>query len=115
MKNKKVFIGIAIAVLMITSFLAGSFVAEEKNKNNRKESCTMLVMCAIDRIEKNEFETPEGMKQLISDVYAACLYCDDAEAESELRVVWQYLVFKEDNFDDRAQYILSKLNDVIAA
>ena len=111
--NKKFMIGITLITLMIASFLAGSYMTEQKNRQSRLQRCSTLITFAIDKAETGDLADQDTMKALISNVYAAYQFCDNAKSANQLHDLWNYLLLENDSFADAQDIVLHELTDIL--
>lgn len=110
---KKLLIGIAVAILMIASVLAGSYIKEQEYNNSRKERCGILVSFALDKAENGDITDPDVMKALISNVYAAYEFCDNPLLSEQLHDLWNILIFESDNNEGIRDIALHELTSIL--
>lgn len=112
--NRKLLFSIALIVIMIASFFAGSYITEKENSENRIEHCGTLIEFAIDKAENEDLADQGVMRALISNVYAAYQFCDDSKSANQLHDLWNYLIFESDgNVDTVKDITLHELNAVL--
>lgn len=112
--NRKLLFSIALIVIMIASFFAGSYITEKENSENRIEHCGTLIEFAIDKAENEDLADQGVMRALISNVYAAYQFCDDSKSANQLHDLWNYLIFESDgNVDTVKDITLRELNAVL--
>lgn len=114
MKNNKILLSIVLIVLIIISFLTGSYIEKQKNYDTRIERCSTLIVFAIDKVENGDLTDQGTMRALISNVYAAYQFCDEDNSASQLHDLWNYLIFEgDDNIDTTKDIALRELNAVL--
>ena len=113
-KHSKMVLTIAMIALVVMSFLAGSYMTEQKNSDARIERCRTLIMFAIDKAENGDLTDQGTMRGLISNVYAAYQFCDNSKSANQLHDLWNYLVFESDGSTAvGAEIALRELNAVL--
>ena len=111
--NRKIFISVILILMVVASFFAGTYMTEQKNSDARIARCSTMISFAIDKAENGDLTDQGTMKALISNVYAACQFCDDAKVANQLHDLWNYLIFESDNNDSAKEIILVELNDAL--
>ena len=116
--NKKLFIGIVLAVMVIGSFFVGSYMKEQEYNNTREARCITLISFALDKVENEDISDQNVMNALISNVYAAYEFCDNPLQAEQLHALWNMLVLEGDsyiNMQDIEDIVLHELKDVLRA
>jgi len=111
--KKKILICVIVIALLIGSFLAGGFVKEKKQAGFRVQRCCTLISFAIDKAENEDLSDQSTMQALISNVYAAYEFCDDAHSAKQLHDLWNNLLSENDDAENVQLIILQELDAVL--
>lgn len=110
--RKKLLIAIALVLLIVGSYLAGSHIQAQKYHDSRIQRCSTLISFAINKVETGDLTDPDMMEALISNVYAAYQYCDNSIAANQLHDLWNFLIFEEDHTTTK-EIAQTELNDIL--
>ena len=112
---KRGIIGAAIAAAIAISFFAGSCITKQEQAKNRLGRCDTLILSAIDKAENGSLSDPGVAKALISNVYAACLFCDDPDLSAQLHDLWNTLIFEGDGLIGNEDSLADELRGILEA
>lgn len=109
---KKTIVTVAIVCSLCLSFFAGNYFSDKENLESREYRCHTLVVFAIDKMEdlKIQYDT-DTMEALISDIYAAYEYSDDAELSAALHDLWNALIFDGENIAGKEDILIAALKE----
>lgn len=114
--NKKIILIVILFVTIVASFFVGKQVAQVENTNARGESCSTLIVFAIEKAENGDLADQGTMRALISNVYAAYQFCDNSVVKNQLHDLWNFLIFESDaNLESAKEIALIELNDALRA
>ena len=108
--KKKLTLGIVILALMMTSFLAGGYVRQLKDRDGRMRLCYKYISFALDRAEYADISDRATMTVLISDLYAAHEFCDDSEAAAQIHDLWDELIHDSTYYAQNEELLIRRLN-----
>lgn len=115
-KRSKYILAVLVIVLIAASFCVGRAAAGQEQRRARAERCLTLLQFALEKAETGDLADAGTMRALISNVYAACQFCDDDRSATQLHDLWNYLIFESDGDLVSAKEIaLRELNAVLAA
>lgn len=115
-KASRMVIAILMIVVALLSFLAGNYVAGQKNEQARTERCKTLILFAIEKAENGDLSDQGVMRGLISNVYAAYQFCDDSKSANQLHSLWNSLIFEIDEHSEtEKESVLLELNEILRA
>lgn len=95
--KKKVIACVIVVVLLVVSFMAGSYVKEQTQNKERIYRCRTMISFAIDKAEKENIDEPSVRAALASNIYSAYQYCDDVTTAEQIHDLWNYVLNEGDN------------------
>lgn len=109
---KKAVLAVVFIIALGLSFFAGSKYREGREESARAEKCSSLMVLAADKADalSDKYED-DTMEALISNIYAACQYCDDTELAAALHELWNALIFDGKNISGNEVELISALKD----
>ena len=110
---KKIFIGIAVVLLITVSFFAGSYIKEQEYYKEREEKCLNFVSIALEAVENGDVSDPDVMKNLISNTYAAYEYCDFPIFTEQLYDLWAVLAFEGESYIALQDIAINELENIL--
>lgn len=107
--------GIVIGGLILSvclSFLAGRTVSQQEERERREYQCHAQMVFAIDKVEQLKAQyDQDDMEALISNIYAAYEYADDALLSSALHDLWNALIFDGENIAGQEDELVKVLQE----
>ena len=113
--KKSIPIIVISVILIISSFFIGSHVNENKNIKKRMNTCVTLISFAIDKVEHEDISSQDTMEALISNIYAAYMYCDNLGLSTQLHDIWNTLIFRSDEYIARKDVLVERLENISEA
>ena len=110
MKNK-IIICFIVAILLVVSFFAGSYVKEQKQNEARIYRCRTMISFAIDKADNGNIDEPSVRAALASNIYAAYQYCDDVTTAEQIHDLWNYVLNEGDNSAAK-EIVVQELNAI---
>ena len=109
---KKIFMSVVAVVACCVSFAAGNTVCRQNMIESRNRKCNTLISFAVDKLDtlKNEYDS-DVMEAVISNIYAAYEYCDEAEMKYALHNLWNALIFDGENINGNESELISALQN----
>jgi len=95
--KKKIIICFIVAILLVASFFAGSYVKKQKQNEARIYRCRTMISFAIDKADKENIGEPSVKAALASNIYAAYQYCDDVTTAEQIHDLWNFVLNEGDN------------------
>lgn len=114
-KTAKIGIVIAFIIAIAGSFAAGSHMKEQEQIAERMQRCNTLISFTVDKAEKEDLSDPDTMEALISNVYAACEFCDQPDLSAQLYELWNTLIFEGDRYIGREDVLADQLRAISEA
>ena len=93
-----------VVVLLVVSFMVGSYVNEQKQSKECISRCRTMISFAMEKAENENINEPSVRAALASNIYAAYQYCDDATAAEQIHDLWNYIL--NDGDDSAAKEIV---------
>ena len=114
--SKKGVLSVVLIVIIAASFFVGKYVTQRENASARSERCSTLIAFAIEKAENGDLLDQDTIRALVSNVYAAYQFCDNAVVANQLHDLWNFLIFESDgNLENVKETALIELNDALRA
>ena len=113
-KRTKLLIIIAFMVAIGASFFVGSHTKQQELSEDRMERCLSFITFAIDKVESEDLSDPAVEKSLISNVYAAYIFCDSPHLSGQLHDLWNRLISGDDAANEE-DMLLAELKNIAEA
>lgn len=96
--------------MAVVSFFAGKHIENQKWLAGREGRCLSFISFAVDKAENQDLSSSDTMEALISNVYAAYQFCDDATASEELHNLWNDLIGNGEMYVGKEDILIEQLN-----
>lgn len=115
LKAKQLLIAGLFIVSICASALVGHYISKQSTLKERAHTTQTFISFSIGKLEdlKKGYDA-DTTEALISDVYAAMQFTDDAALASALHELWNALIFDGENIVGREDILIKALEDTNA-
>ena len=87
-KSRNVIFVLLIILLVSTGFGLGRYTKKQEISKDRQLTFQQQIHSAVNKINTEDLQDPDTREAIISNIYAAYVYCDDPSLAGQLYDLW---------------------------